>query len=131
MKVWTVSESKIGTSSQCLAVAKFLSPQPSEKTFEPNRNWRRVFDGPLFVRWEKEPNLVISCGFRAEKRVMKIKQTYKLGGRRSAPKVARRDFALKEQHLDLFDLMEDKRHGIITKLTIHDGLPSWMECEED
>lgn len=102
MKIWTVSESKIGTSSQCLAVAKFLSPRPSERTFEPNRNWRRVFDGPLFVRWEKEPNLVISCGFRAEKRVMKIKQTY-----RSRPFTVHLQEPLKPG----YDLVFVSRHG--------------------
>jgi hypothetical protein len=60
----------------------------------------------------------------------KIKQLFKLGSKRS-PKLCSRDAALKQQHIELFDLMEEKRNGRITKLVIEDGLPFSVEWEDD
>lgn len=77
MKFWVVSEPKIGTLSQCTSVAKILDASPIEKTFVPNRGIRKIFDKPLFRTSEPPPTAVISCGFRAEKRVMAIKAAFK------------------------------------------------------
>lgn len=77
LTAWVVSEPKIGTLSQCVAVARHFDQNQIEKTFIAGRGFRRIFDPPLFRRSEREPNLIISCGFRSEKRVMKIKAAYR------------------------------------------------------
>ncbi|MCI0333664.1 MAG: hypothetical protein L0228_10635 [Planctomycetes bacterium] len=59
----------------------------------------------------------------------KIKEAFKLGTKRNGPTAAPSDFALKEQHIELFDLMESKQNGIITTLTIQGGLPFLVEWE--
>lgn len=61
----------------------------------------------------------------------KVKQAFKLGGKRIGRKLVSQEFALKEQHVELFDLMESKRNGVITKLSIQEGLPFLVEWEDD
>jgi hypothetical protein len=68
-------------------------------------------------------DLVIRDGEPVLEPPPKIKQAFKLGSKRNPPKVVPRDFTLKEQHVALFDLMDSKRNGVITKLTIQEGLP--------
>lgn len=74
---WTVSEPKIGTLSQCVAVARHFDESPVEKIVVPGRGLRRIFDAPIFRRAEPAPDLIVSCGFRSEKRVLKMKQAYR------------------------------------------------------
>lgn len=74
-------------------------------------------------------NLVVRDGEPIIDPPPKTKQAFKLGGKRNPPKVVSREFALKEQHLELFDLMDSKQNGIITKLTIQEGLPFLVEWE--
>jgi mitochondrial fission protein ELM1 len=100
-KSWVVSEPKIGTLSQCLSVARYFDPTPAEKTFLPNRRLLRLFDAPLFRRSEPRPDLVVSCGFRSEKRVMGIKAAY--GGtpvsvHLQAPKIEGYDLVFVSRH---------------------------------
>lgn len=61
----------------------------------------------------------------------KVKQAFKLGGKRTGRRVVPREFALKEQHVELFALMEAKQNGVITKLSIQEGLPFLVEWEDD
>jgi len=37
-----------------------------------------MFDPPLYTKGEKSPTLIVSCGFRAEKRVVKAKQMFQV-----------------------------------------------------
>ena len=76
MTVWTISEPKIGTLSQCVSVARHFEPQPIEKVVFPRRGLRRLFDPPLYTKGETAPTLIVSCGFRAEKRVVKAKEMF-------------------------------------------------------
>jgi hypothetical protein len=57
----------------------------------------------------------------------KIEQAFKLGSKRNPAKVVSEDFALKHQHIQLFELMEDKQNGVIKKLTVQDGLPFFVK----
>jgi hypothetical protein len=74
-------------------------------------------------------NLIVHDGEPVIDPPPKIKQAVKLGGKRSKPKAVPPDFVLKEQHVELFDLMEDKQNGVIEKLIIQDGLPFLAELE--
>jgi len=74
-------------------------------------------------------NLVVHDGEPVIDPPPQIKQAFKLGGKRSALKVVPRDFALKEQHCELFDLMDNQQNGVITKLTVQEGLPFLVEWE--
>ncbi len=77
--IWAVTESKAGTLTQCLGVAKELNPSPVAKTISRSRGIRKWFEPPLYRRKEKEPAVLISCGFRSEPPVLDIKAAY--GGR--------------------------------------------------
>lgn len=59
----------------------------------------------------------------------RIKRAFKLGGKRSTPKQVPLDFVLKQEHLALFELMEEQQNGVISKLVIQDGLPFVAEWE--
>lgn len=61
----------------------------------------------------------------------KVKQAFKLGGRRNEPKAVSAEFALKQQHIELFELLDAKRSGRISKLMVQDGLPFLVEWEDD
>ena len=60
----------------------------------------------------------------------KIKQAFKLGSRQSGPKLVARDFELKEQQVELLDLLDTKQNGTISKLVIQHGLPFLVEWED-
>ena len=76
-------------------------------------------------------NLIVRDGEPIIDPPPKIKQAFKLGSRRHAPKIVSRAFTLKEQHIELFDLMESKQNGVITTLMIQEGLPFLVEWEVD
>ena len=76
-------------------------------------------------------NLIVRDGEPVLNPPPKIKQAFKLGGKRNPPKIVSRSFTLKDQHVELFDLMDAKQNGVISKLTIHDGLPFLVEWEAD
>ena len=76
-------------------------------------------------------NLVVREGEPIVTPPPKIKQAFKLGGKYRATKGNARDFTLKDQHEELFELMDRKQNGTITKLVIQDGLPLLVEWEDD
>ncbi|MFO0903711.1 MAG: hypothetical protein U0939_11965 [Pirellulales bacterium] len=76
-------------------------------------------------------NLLVRDGEPVIEPPPRTKQAYKLGGKRNPPKVVAQEFALKQQHVELFELMESKRNGVIAKLTIQEGLPFLVEWETD
>ncbi|MDR6758901.1 mitochondrial fission protein ELM1 [Mycoplana sp. BE70] len=88
--------------SQCVAVARHFDPSPTEKSFVAGRGFRRIFDPPLFRRSERAPELIISCGFRAEKRALRIKAAY--GG---TPLTVH----LQPPKIDGYDMVFVSRHG--------------------
>ena len=99
------------------------------RTFTPARRWlvqrmHQTYHGTIY-------NLPVRKGEPLTDPPPKIKQAFKLGGKRQAPKVVARDFALKEQHVELFELLDHKQNGLITKLVIQDGLPFLVEWEDD
>ncbi len=74
---WCVSEEKIGTMSQCVGVARNLSrKEPVVKPFVPVHGIRKAFAPALFSRKESRPDIIISCGYRPEKVVLKMKRTF-------------------------------------------------------
>jgi hypothetical protein len=75
--------------------------------------------------------LVVRDGEPVSEPPPKTKQAFKLGSKRNPPKVVSRTFVLKQQHLDLFELLDSKQNGVIAKLTIQDGLPFFVEWEVD
>ncbi len=76
-------------------------------------------------------NLVVRDGEPIIDPPPRIEQAYKLGSKRNPPKVVSPDFVLKQQHIDLFELMDSKQNGVITKLTIQEGLPFFVKWEVD
>ncbi|WP_376743341.1 mitochondrial fission ELM1 family protein [Ensifer canadensis] len=74
--VWAVAESKAGTLTQCLGVGKQFVLEPAVKLISRARGIKKWFEPPLFRRTEERPELVISCGFRAEPTVLDIKSAY-------------------------------------------------------
>lgn len=74
--VWAVAESKAGTITQCLGIGKQFHPAPVVKLVSRSRGLRKFFEPPLFRKKELAPDLVISCGFRAEPPVLAIKAAY-------------------------------------------------------
>ncbi|HEX2021050.1 MAG TPA: ELM1/GtrOC1 family putative glycosyltransferase [Aurantimonas sp.] len=79
MRVWTVSEEKAGTLTQCLGVAGHLTRDPAVHTIERLPKWRRGLLSPYRRVREAEPDVVISCGWFAERHVARIKERF--GGR--------------------------------------------------
>lgn len=74
-------------------------------------------------------NLIVRDGEPVMDPPPKIKRAIKLGAKRGQPKAVPPNFFLKEQHVELFDLMADSRNGVIEKLVIQDGLPFLAELE--
>ncbi|THK37018.1 nucleoside-diphosphate sugar epimerase [Ensifer sp. MPMI2T] len=74
--VWAVAESKAGTLTQCLGVGKEFHHEPVIKLISRSRGLRKLFEPKLFRKKEQRPELVISCGFRAEPAVLDIKAAY-------------------------------------------------------
>ena len=76
LRVWAVSEQKIGTLSQCLGVGRYFDPTPLEKIIVPRHGLKRLLAPPIFRGSEPEPDILISCGYRPEKTVLKAKRAF-------------------------------------------------------
>ncbi|MBS0210413.1 MAG: hypothetical protein JSS27_15830 [Planctomycetes bacterium] len=76
-------------------------------------------------------NLIVRGGEPVLDPPPKIRQAFKLSGQRSKPRTISREFVLKDQHVELFELMESKQNGVISKLVIQDGLPFLAEWDVD
>ncbi len=101
LKSWVVSEPKIGTLGQCLAVARYFDASPVEKTFVHKKRLLRIFGTPLFKRSETRPELLVSCGYRAEPRVMRMKSAFKiapLAVHLQVPRIEGYDFVFVSRH---------------------------------
>ncbi|MBD9573414.1 ELM1/GtrOC1 family putative glycosyltransferase [Ensifer sp. ENS08] len=105
--VWAVAESKAGTLTQCLGVGRQFDPEPVAKLISRTRGIKRLFEPPLFRKREKRPELVISCGFRAEPAVLQIKSAY--GGR---PLTVH----LQRPRIEGYDLVFVSRHDWVDEL---------------
>jgi len=103
MRVWTVSEEKAGTLTQCLGVAQKLDANPTARIFRKQTRVERIFSAFRQSVAEKAPDILISCGSISERYVAEIKKAY--GGRPFAVHLQppRRD-------LDLFDMVFVSRH---------------------
>lgn len=73
MRVWTVSEIKAGTLTQCLGVGRRLDPEPRQIIVKrPMRQWEI---GPLSPYWrlpEPEPDILLGCGGIAQTHMLAI-----------------------------------------------------------
>jgi mitochondrial fission protein ELM1 len=105
--IWAVTESKAGTLTQCLGVAKELNPAPLVKTISRTRGIRKWFEPPLFRRKEQEPAVLVSCGFRSELPVLDIKAAY--GGRPLA-------VHLQKPRIEGYDLVFVSRHDWVPEM---------------
>ncbi|WP_157944712.1 ELM1/GtrOC1 family putative glycosyltransferase [Mangrovicella endophytica] len=79
MRVWTVSEEKAGTLTQCLGVAAHLTDAPVVLKIGRLPRWRRGLFSPYRATKRPEPDVIISCGWFAERHVARIKERF--GGR--------------------------------------------------
>jgi uncharacterized protein len=110
---WAVTESKAGTLTQCVGVLKQLTPSPVVKTISRSRGIRKWFEPALFRRSEREPVVLVSCGFRSEKATLDIKSAY--GGRPLA-------VHLQRPRIDGYDMVFVSRHDWVPEL---DNLPNY------
>jgi uncharacterized protein len=103
MRVWTVSEEKAGTLTQCLGIARNLDRNPTARIFRKQTRVERIFSAFRQIAAEKAPDILISCGSISERYVADIKKAY--GGRPLAVHLQppRRD-------PDLFDMVFVSRH---------------------
>nr|WP_046117710.1 ELM1/GtrOC1 family putative glycosyltransferase [Ensifer aridi] len=106
--VWAVAESKAGTLTQCIGVGKQLHPTPVVKLISRSRGLKKFFEPPLFRKKEERPELVISCGFRAEPAALEIKAAY--GGK---PLTVH----LQRPRVEGYDLVFVSRHDWIDELS--------------
>ncbi len=105
--VWAVAESKAGTLTQCLGVGKQFHHEPVVKLISRARGLRKLFEPRLFHKREQCPELVISCGFRAEPAVLDIKAAY--GGK---PLTVH----LQRPRIEGYDLVFVSRHDWVEEL---------------
>ncbi|MBB4189529.1 hypothetical protein GGE07_006218 [Sinorhizobium terangae] len=105
--VWAVAESKAGTLTQCLGVGKEFHHEPVVKLISRARGLRKLFEPRLFRKREQRPELVISCGFRAEPAVLDIKAAY--GGK---PLTVH----LQRPRIEGYDLVFVSRHDWVDEL---------------
>ncbi|WP_167591650.1 mitochondrial fission ELM1 family protein [Jiella endophytica] len=71
--VWTVSETKAGTLTQCLGVARFIDPEPHVITVRKEFRWLKPTIShfrDLLTR--RQPDVIISCGGKALSHTMLI-----------------------------------------------------------
>ncbi|UIJ73853.1 ELM1/GtrOC1 family putative glycosyltransferase [Aurantimonas sp. HBX-1] len=76
MRVWTVSEEKAGTLTQCLGVAGHLTADPVVLKIERLAKWRRGLLSPYRRVSAAEPDIIVSCGWFAERHVARIKERF-------------------------------------------------------
>ncbi|MCO6050959.1 mitochondrial fission ELM1 family protein [Mesorhizobium sp. RP14(2022)] len=73
MRVWTVSEAKAGTLTQCLGVARLIDPKPRKVVVKRELPaWQRGMLSPYRRLKVPEPDLIISCGGVANSHVQAI-----------------------------------------------------------
>lgn len=74
MRVWTVSELKAGTLTQCVGVARYLDPDPHRMVVGSKklRRWQRGLLSPYRTLEQPEPDIIISCGRMAPRHVFAI-----------------------------------------------------------
>ena len=73
MRVWTTSEVKAGTLTQCLGVARYIDPEPHTVIVERKlKRWRTGLLSPYRKLDEPEPDIIISCGSMAPRHVFAI-----------------------------------------------------------
>lgn len=75
-RVWTVSESKAGTLTQCLGVGMHFDPHPVEKIVVRTRGLRKLIARPVFKRSEAEPGIIVSCGSLPEQHVLQMQRAF-------------------------------------------------------
>lgn len=76
MRVWTISEEKAGTLTQCLGVAQHLDRNPTARIFKKQNRLERVFSPFRQITAELRPDITISCGSISERYVSDIKNAY-------------------------------------------------------
>src|SRR5262245_14964829 len=63
LRVWTVSEAKAGTLTQCLGVARLIDPKPRKLVIKRELPaWRSGLLSPYRLLRSPEPQVIISCG---------------------------------------------------------------------
>lgn len=73
MRVWTVSERKAGTLTQCMGVARHLDREPHSIIIDKKLpRWRRGVLSPYRKMTRAEPDVIISCGSMAPRHVFAI-----------------------------------------------------------
>ncbi|HEV2900338.1 MAG TPA: ELM1/GtrOC1 family putative glycosyltransferase [Pseudaminobacter sp.] len=73
MRVWTVSEVKAGTLTQCVGVGRYIDPEPhSIIVAKKLRRWRMGLLSPYRGLPQPHPDIIISCGRMAERHVFAI-----------------------------------------------------------
>jgi len=76
LRVWTVSEEKAGTLTQCLGVASHLTAEPVIHKVGRLPSWRRGLLSPYRRVRAAEPDIIISCGRFAERHVARMKERF-------------------------------------------------------
>lgn len=73
MRVWTVSEVKAGTLTQCVGAGKYIDPQPhSVVVGKKLKRWQVGPLSPYRKLPQPEPDIIISCGSMAPRHVFAI-----------------------------------------------------------
>jgi uncharacterized protein len=73
MRVWTVSEVKAGTLTQCVGVGRHIDPEPhSIIVAKELRRWRAGLLSPYRNLPQPHPDIIISCGSMAQRHVFAI-----------------------------------------------------------
>ncbi|WP_394891359.1 mitochondrial fission ELM1 family protein [Mesorhizobium sp. AaZ16] len=73
MRVWTVSEVKAGTLTQCVGVGRHIDPEPHSVVVSKKlRRWRTGLLSPYRDLQQPEPGIIISCGSMAPRHVFAI-----------------------------------------------------------
>ncbi len=73
MRVWTVSEVKAGTLTQCLGVGRYFDADPHSVVVKKKlRDWQRGPFSPYRGLHQPEPDIIISCGSMAPPHVFAI-----------------------------------------------------------
>ncbi|MDX3929357.1 MAG: ELM1/GtrOC1 family putative glycosyltransferase [Shinella sp.] len=76
LRAWVVSEPKVGTLTQCTGVAVHFDPEPDQRIVVVRHGIKRLLAPPMFRKSEAAPDLIISCGFRPEKPVLKMQRAF-------------------------------------------------------
>lgn len=106
---------------------RLVTMNRDSKTLTPGRLWLVKRMHQLY--YATMHDLVVRDGEPMIDPPPRIEQAFKLGSKRNPPKEVSPNFVLKQQHIDLFELMDSKQNGVITKLTIQEGLPFFVKWE--